>query len=44
MKAFLGALDRGEVPPCNAADNRHTLALMLAAYDSAEKRMPIALR
>jgi predicted dehydrogenase len=44
MKAFLGALDRGEVPPCNAADNRPTLALMLAAYDSAEKRMPIALR
>ena len=43
MKAFLAALDRGEVPPCNAADNRYTLALMLAAYDSAEKRMPIAL-
>jgi D-apiose dehydrogenase len=43
MKAFLAALDRGETPPCNAADNRYTLALMLAAYDSAEKRMPIAM-
>jgi predicted dehydrogenase len=44
MKAFLGALERGETPPCDAADNRRTLALMLAAYDSAEKRMPIAMR
>ena len=44
MKAFLGALDRGETPPCDAADNRRTLALMLAAYDSAEKRMSVAMR
>ena len=44
MKAFLAALDCGETPPCNASDNRRTLALMLAAYDSADKRMPIVLR
>jgi D-apiose dehydrogenase len=43
MRAFLTALERGETPPCNAADNRHTLALMLAAYESEAKRMPIAI-
>jgi len=44
MKAFLTALDCGETPPCNASDNRRTLALMLAAYDSAEKRIPITVQ
>jgi predicted dehydrogenase len=43
MRAFLAALDRDDTPPCNAADNRHTLALMLAAYESDAKHMPIAL-
>jgi len=43
LRAFLAALDRGETPPCNAADNRHTLALMLAAYESDAKRIPIAV-
>jgi len=43
MRAFLIALERGEIPPCNAADNRHTLALMLGAYEADAKRMPIAL-
>jgi predicted dehydrogenase len=43
LRAFLTAIERGETPPCHAADNRHTLALMLAAYDSDAKRMPIVL-
>ncbi len=43
MRAFLAALEGGETPPCNAADNRHTLALMLGAYESDAKRMPIAM-
>lgn len=44
MKAFLAAIDSGQTPLCNAAENRGTLALMLAAYDSAEKGVPIAMR
>jgi predicted dehydrogenase len=44
MKAFLCALDVKAVVPCNAVDNRRTLALMLAAYESDERRMPIAIR
>jgi predicted dehydrogenase len=43
MRAFLAALERGEIPECNAADNRHTLALMLGAYESDAKRTPIAV-
>jgi D-apiose dehydrogenase len=44
MRAFLTALQRGETPPCNAVDNRHTLALMLAAYESDAKQISIAMR
>jgi predicted dehydrogenase len=44
MKAFIEAIDRGETPPCNCVDNRQTLALMLAAYESDAKRIPIELR
>jgi predicted dehydrogenase len=36
LQAFLAAIDTGTIPPCDASDNRRTLALMLAAYDSAE--------
>src|SRR5262245_23167062 len=43
MKAFLAALERGETPPCDCVDNRHTLALMLAAYESDANRMAIAM-
>lgn len=32
---FLAALRNGSVPPGNARDNRNTLALTMAAYDSA---------
>lgn len=43
MAAFLGAIDGGTTPPCDAADNRSVLALMLAAYQSDADRGPIAL-
>jgi predicted dehydrogenase len=43
MRAFLTAIERDETPPCNAADNRHTLALMLAAYESDQKRTAIIM-
>ena len=43
MKAFLEALERGETPPCDCVDNRHTLALMLGAYESDAKRMMVAM-
>jgi D-apiose dehydrogenase len=43
MRALVSALERGETPPCNCADNRHTLALMLAAYESESKGVPVAV-
>lgn len=43
LSAFLSALEQGTVPPCHAEDNRRTLALMLAAYESADTRQPIAM-
>jgi D-apiose dehydrogenase len=33
--AFIEAVQKGGVPPGNARDNRNTLALVMAAYDSA---------
>lgn len=36
VEAFLTALESGSTPPCDAEDNRKTLALMLAAYASDE--------
>jgi D-apiose dehydrogenase len=44
MRAFLDALDQGATPPCNADDNRRTLALVLAAYDSHERKKAIEMR
>jgi len=35
--AFLDALDRGTVPPCSIEDNRKSLALVRAAYESAAR-------
>ena len=43
LQAFADALDHDEVPVCNARDNLRTLALMLAAYESDEKRQTIDL-
>lgn len=42
LAAFLAALDSGGIPPCDGADNLRTLALMLAAYESAERGAPVA--
>ena len=36
FERFLDALDSGALPPGHARDNRKTLALVLAAYDSAQ--------
>jgi len=41
VAAMLEALDRGDVAPSHAEDNRKTLAVMLAAYDSAERRATV---
>ncbi len=43
VRSFLEAIDRGEVPPCDAQDNQRSLALMLAAYESNEKDTRISL-
>lgn len=43
LRAFLSALKDGTVPPCHALDNRGTLALMLASYESAELGRPVVL-
>lgn len=43
MEAFLAALRNDTTPPCHADDNRRTLALMLAAYESAERGCPIEM-
>jgi len=44
MRAFLDALDQGGAPPCHADDNRRTLALVLAAYDSHETKKTIEMQ
>jgi predicted dehydrogenase len=44
LGAFLKALDEQGVPPCHAEDNLRTLALMLAAYESAELKGPVPMR
>ena len=43
LAAFLTALDHGTVPPCHGDESRRTLALMLAAYESAESGRPIPM-
>lgn len=43
LRQFLAALERRETPPCDAVDNRRTLALMFAAYESDAVRMPIEI-
>lgn len=35
---MVAAITEGTAPPCSAADNIHTLALMLAAYRSADQK------
>jgi D-apiose dehydrogenase len=43
LQAFVEALERDEIPVCNGEDNLRTLALMLAAYESADKKQTIDL-
>jgi len=43
LEGFLRALGSGGTPACHAEDNRRTLALMLAAYDSDRTGKPVAL-
>lgn len=43
MAAFLAAIEGGTAPPCDAADNRRSLALMLAAYESDARGAPVPL-
>jgi len=40
---FLDAIENGTTPPGNAKDNRDTLALVIAAYDSAESGRSVEL-
>ena len=37
LRGMVAAIADGTAPPCGAADNLHTLALMLAAYRSADQ-------
>jgi predicted dehydrogenase len=44
LKAFMEAMDAGSTPPCSAADNIRTLALVYAAYESSEKNAPVTMQ
>ncbi|MEE8585284.1 MAG: hypothetical protein V3T83_10580 [Acidobacteriota bacterium] len=43
LQAFLKALQEQSAPPCHARDNRASLALMLAAYESHRRGVPVEL-
>ena len=40
---YIDALENQSIPPCNAKDTRDTLALILAAYESASTGLPVVL-
>lgn len=40
---YIDALENQSTPPCNAKDSRDTLALILAAYESASTGLPVVL-
>ena len=44
MTAFVSALADNTTPPCSAADNIHTLALVYAAYESSRTNQTIYLQ
>ena len=44
FNSFVNAIRDGGIPAGNIADNRKTLALVFAAYDSAEQRRTLDLR
>lgn len=43
MTAFIHALNTKTTPPCSAADNFHTLALVFAAYESSRTNQTVFL-
>ena len=43
LKAFVRALDTGQEPECSGRDNLNTLALALAAVESATSGLPVSL-
>ncbi|MBA2524653.1 MAG: Gfo/Idh/MocA family oxidoreductase [Pyrinomonadaceae bacterium] len=43
LRNFIDAVHGGETPGCTAKDNRNTLALVFAAYDSAELRKAVEM-
>ena len=43
LTAFRAAVEAGTPPPCHAEDNRRTLALMLAAYESHRRRATVPM-
>lgn len=43
MAAFIHALNSNTTPPCSAADNIHTLALVFAAYESSRINQTVFL-
>lgn len=44
FNSFVDAIKNGGTPPGTVADNRKTLALVLAAYDAAETRQTVYLK
>lgn len=43
LSEFVDALNNGTTPPCNAKESRETLALIMAAYESAQSGLPVTL-
>jgi predicted dehydrogenase len=43
LEAFVQAVRTGQEPECTGEDNLHTLALMLAAVESATSRVPVSI-
>lgn len=43
LKAFVQAVRTGQEPECTGEDNLRTLALMVAAVESATSRVPVSL-
>lgn len=41
---FIDALENQTTPPCSAKDSRDTLALILAAYESASSGLPVMIK
>jgi predicted dehydrogenase len=44
LRNFVRALGHGELPRGHAAENRHSLAIVFAAYDSAATGQPVEMR